>query len=123
MKILVAEDDPDQLSLRCMLLAHSGFETLAAPDPGTAMTLALDHNPECAVIDLNMPTDERGLELVRELKKLHPGMHVIMLTGRDARQVTQAPENALVDDVFIKGSPSGALIQKLRTVAAAVASR
>jgi DNA-binding response OmpR family regulator len=120
MKILVAEDDPDQLSLRCMLLAHSGFETLAAPDPGTAMTLALDHKPECAVIDLNMPTDEGGLQLVRELKKLDPGMHVIMLTGRNAREMTNAPENALVDDVFTKGSPSAALIQKLRTVAAAV---
>jgi DNA-binding response OmpR family regulator len=120
MKILVAEDDPDQLSLRCMLLAHSGFETLAAGDAGTAVALALAHKPECAVVDLHLPTDERGLQLILELKKLDPAMHVIVLTGRDPRRLAQASDSKLVDDVILKGSASGALIQKLRRLAAAL---
>lgn len=118
MKILVAEDDPEQLSVRCMLLGQSGFETLAAKDVSTAFDLALAHRPQCAVIDLQLPTDERGWQLVIDLKKLDPAMHVIMLTGRDARRLTQASESRLVDDVIVKGSASGALIQKLRTLAA-----
>jgi DNA-binding response OmpR family regulator len=123
MKILVAEDDPDQLSLRCMLLAHGGFETLAAEDAATAVALALAHKPECALVDLQLPTEERGLQLVKELKRLDPSMHVIMLTGRDARRFAQASEDRLVDDVITKGSASGVLIQKLRTLAATVAAR
>lgn len=123
MKILVAEDDPDQLSLRCMLLAHSGFETLAAADAGTAVELASAHKPQCAVVDLQLPTAERGWQLVTELKRLDPSMHVIMLTGRDPRRLADASESRLVDDVITKGSASGALIQKLRTVAAALPSR
>lgn len=119
MKILIAEDDPDQLSLRCMLLTHSGFETLAAGDAGTAMGLALAHRPECAVVDLNLPTAERGLWLIWELKKLDPGMRIIVLTGRDRRRLMEACERGLVEEVITKGSASRALIQKLREFAVA----
>lgn len=117
MKVLVADDDQDQLSLRCMLLARSGFETLSAADAATATKLAAAQKPQCAVVDLRLPTSERGLQLIRDLKTLDPGMHVFVLTGSDERGVAQAPERGLIDAVLTKGSGSAILIQKLRTVA------
>jgi CheY-like chemotaxis protein len=68
MKVLVADDDPDQLSLRSMLLERSGFQTMGAADPVSAAELAASQKPECAVIDLRLPTEERGLWLISELK-------------------------------------------------------
>jgi DNA-binding response OmpR family regulator len=118
MKVLIADDDQDQLSLRCMLLARSGFETLAAADAATAIKLAETHKPQCAVVDLRLPTHERGLQLIHELKALDRGMHVFVLTGADGRRLAQAPERILIDAVLTKGSASAELIQKLRMVEA-----
>jgi DNA-binding NtrC family response regulator len=118
MKVLVADDDHDQLSVRCLLLARSGFETLPAADAATAIQLAAAHKPQCAVVDLRLPTPERGLQLIHDLKKLDPGMHVFVLTGGGGRRLAEGPERTLIDAVLTKGSASAVLIQKLRTVAA-----
>jgi DNA-binding response OmpR family regulator len=116
MKILVVEDDADQLSLRCMLLERSGFEAIGAADVESALGLARVHQPKCALVDLRVPTEEVGLGLVRELKRLNPGMHVLLLTGRDARRLINAPENQLISGIVTKGSSSAALIEKLRAL-------
>ena len=64
MRVLLADDDPDQLSLRCMLLERSGFEAMGAGDYVSAVELAAIQKPECAVVDLRLPTEELGLRLV-----------------------------------------------------------
>jgi DNA-binding NtrC family response regulator len=103
MKVLVADDDRDQLSVRCMLLARSGFETLPAADAATAIELAAAHKPRCAVVDLRLPTEERGLRLILDLKTLDPSMHVFVLTGGDGRRLARASERTLIDAVLAKG--------------------
>lgn len=120
MKVLVADDDVDQLLLRCMLLARTGFETIAAVDAAIAVELAAEHKPACAVVDLRLPTPERGLELIHDLKALDPGMHIFVLTGGDAGRLAQSPEGKLIEGVVTKGSASALLVQKLKTVAARV---
>jgi two-component system, response regulator RegA len=119
MKILVAEDDADQLSLRCMVLAQSGFESIGAADAGSAAALAATHRPECAVVDLRLPTEEIGLGLIRDLKRLDPAMHVLVLTGGDACRLANIPENQLIDGIVTKGSSSSVLIRLLNALAAA----
>lgn len=118
MKVLIAEDDQDQLALRCMLLSRSGFEILAAADAPHAMELAAANKPECAIVDLGLPTEELGLQLLRDLKKIDPAMHLVVLTGGNAQRLTATPENRLIDRVFTKGSPSGALIRVLNELTA-----
>ncbi|MBV9759205.1 MAG: response regulator [Acidobacteriaceae bacterium] len=117
MKVLVADDDRDQLSLRCMLLGRSGFETLPAGTAAFALDLAAAHRPSCAVLDLRFPTRERGLQLIRDLKALDPALRIVVLTGADAHRLAQAPEKTLIDAIITKGSPSSALIEKLRAFA------
>jgi two-component system response regulator RegA len=113
MKILVAEDDADQLSLRCKLLTRCGFETLAAIDASSAMALAAAHKPDCAVVDLRLPTEALGLRLIRELKSLDTAIQVIVLTGGDALRLRAMPESQLIAEVVTKGSSSAALVQTL----------
>lgn len=121
MKILLADDDEDQLSLRGMLLRRSGFETIEAADLPSAIRLASAEKPECAVVDLRFPTDEIGFELVRELKKLDSSMRVFILTGGDPTRWSKRCEKDLIDEVVVKGSSSAHLIQRLK--AAQTASR
>jgi len=118
MKILVAEDDRDQLFVRSLLLRENGFEPIEAVDLDSALLRAAEHRPRCALIDLRLPTEEAGLRLIRELKALDSKMYVVVLTGSDANRLAQRSEKDLIDDLVVKGSPSKQLIQKLKRLAA-----
>ncbi len=121
MKVLLADDDRDQLTVRSMLLARSGFETLEATDRNAAVEIAAAEKPQCAVIDLRFPTEEIGLRLIRELKGIDSNMHVFVLTGGDPERFARRPERKLVDQVIIKGSAASRLLQELRSLAASEA--
>lgn len=114
MKVLVAEDDPDQLELRSLLLSESGFETIPARDSAAALRAAAEQRPGCAVVDLRLPAEEHGLCLIRALKTLDAAIRIILLTGADASRLKYLPESALVDEVIVKGSSSGRLVETIR---------
>jgi DNA-binding response OmpR family regulator len=117
MRILLADDDRDQLTVRSMLLERNGFETLEAMDRNSAVEIAAAQKPECAVIDLRFPTEEIGLRLIRELKSIDSNMHLFVLTGGDPEKFARRPERKLVDHVVVKGSSFSNLLQRLRTLA------
>lgn len=123
MKVLIADDDEDQLFVRSMLLREHGFEPIEAADIASAVQNAARHKPECAVVDLRLPTEELGLQLIRELKRLDSTIHVFVLTGACAERFSKHSEKDLVDEIVVKGSPSGDLIQKLKALRATKASR
>ena len=117
MKVLLAEDDLDQLAVRCMLLERSGFAALGASDDVSALSLAKIEKPECAVVDLRLPTEERGLRLICALKEIDPLIRIIVLTGSNAEHVVQRPEAKLVDEIVVKGASSARLVEKLKLLA------
>ncbi len=122
MKVLLVDDDSDQLLLRGMLLRQSGFETAEATDVESAMEMARAYKPEMAVLDLRLPTEELGLSLIRQLKTLNPAMKLFVLTGADPHRFFRHAERQLVEDVLVKGS-SAQLTEKLRAVAAPAQGR
>ncbi len=118
MRILVVEDDKDQLLLRSMLLERSGFNTMAAPDCGSALQLAALHKPHCAIIDLRLPTEDDGLRLIRNLKNLDTKIQLIVLTGGSTQRLGRLPEASLVDAILQKPFSTALLIERLHLVAA-----
>lgn len=111
MKVLVAEDDLDQLTLRCLILEQNGFKTLQAQDAATALKLTRLEKPECAVVDLRFPTEESGLKLLRDLKALDQAMRLVLLTGLPSKSITARAKDA--DEILEKSSGSAALVSKL----------
>ncbi len=116
-KVLIVDDDPEQLSIRKMLLEERGFTVVDASDASGARRLASEHRPACVLMDLNLPTAVEGLALIRDLKALDSNMHVLVLTGSDPRSLRKHPEASLVDEVFRKPTSSAALIRKLKAYA------
>jgi len=114
MKVLIAEDDPDQLAVREMLLRQSGFEPVPAFDCKSALSAMKAGRPACAIVDLNFPTEDAGLRLIRELKQIDLGLHIFVLTGHSTERLNRLPERSLIDEVIAKGSPASKLIQKLK---------
>jgi len=118
LKVLIADDDRDQLDLRSLLLRKNGFETFPASEVESALRKAKVHKPDCAVIDLRFPTEASGLELIRNLKALDSRMHVFVLTGSDARSIARCQERKLIDEILVKGSSSRYLVERLNAIAA-----
>ncbi len=116
MKVLVADDDLDQLALRCLLLERSGFETVRASDPGAALAMAKAEKPECAVVDVYFPNQESGLRLMRDLKVLNSAIHLFALTGVKSGCLATRSESRLIDEVLEKGSGSANLVRKLKAL-------
>ena len=119
MKVLVVEDDADQLAVRCLLLARNGFEAIEAADPASARDAARREELACAVLDLRLPDERTGVQLVCELKGINPQLRIILFTGTSAARLASYPELRLVDEVVQKSSGFSSLIEKLKGTSAA----
>ena len=65
--VLVADDDPDILTLVAFRLEQAGYEVLTAPDGEEAIRLALDRRPDLVVLDVRMPK-LNGFEVTARLR-------------------------------------------------------
>jgi DNA-binding response OmpR family regulator len=81
--VLVADDDPDILTLVSFRLERSGYAVIQAHDGEEAVRLAVEHQPDLAVLDVMMPKLD-GYEATRRLRGHGPtsALPVILLTAR-----------------------------------------
>ncbi len=86
--ILLVEDEPDVRRMAATMLGRIGFAVIEAPDGMTAVE-ALRERPEgvvCAICDLTMPHMD-GWETLTALRKVIPGLPVVLASGYDQSQV------------------------------------
>jgi DNA-binding response OmpR family regulator len=81
--VLVADDDPDILSLVALRLQKSGYDVLTAGDGEQALATALERGPDLALLDVMMPKLD-GYEVTQRLRASDATRHmpVILLTAR-----------------------------------------
>jgi DNA-binding response OmpR family regulator len=81
--VLVADDDPDILSLVKLRLERSGYDVLSAGDGEQALETARAQTPDLALLDVMMPKLD-GYEVTARLRKEEATRHlpVILLTAR-----------------------------------------
>ncbi|MGD0094093.1 MAG: response regulator [Planctomycetota bacterium] len=80
-KILVVDDDPDIVEQLTLLLKKEGYAIVAAGSMEEAEQALLTVKPDLAIVDLMMEHKDSGFVLCHEIKKLYPGLPVIVLTG------------------------------------------
>ncbi len=78
--LLLVDDDLTFCEVLGQALEKRGFTVFTAKDLEEALTLAEEHDPEYAVIDLRIG-QESGLVLVERLKALDENTRIVMLTG------------------------------------------
>jgi DNA-binding NtrC family response regulator len=76
----VADDDPVARDLLVEVLAAEGYQVRGAAGGRECTELARAGPVDLALVDLRMP-DVDGLEVLRELRALHPGAPVLILTA------------------------------------------
>jgi len=116
LRVLIADDDEDQLIVRSLLLECAGFSVTRASDVSSALSAAETTEPECAVVDLRLPAEADGLRLIRELKGRNEKLELFVLTGADPNSLLARPEVHFVREVLLKPVPSGRLIECLKQV-------
>jgi CheY-like chemotaxis protein len=84
-RILVVEDDMDNLELVCFLLEQAGFEILQARDGRKGLDLAFSQHPDMVLMDLSIPEID-GWKVARQLKDTPETQNILIvaLTGHTA---------------------------------------
>jgi DNA-binding NarL/FixJ family response regulator len=118
-RVLLADDDGAFLeSLRPLIEHQPELTVVATAENGLdAIELADALLPDAVVIDLHMPLVD-GVTAVARLRKDHPNLCLVALTGDPDRQLHKAVMEAGADTVLLKGDLVGALVERLAAVKA-----
>jgi CheY-like chemotaxis protein len=86
--ILVIDDEPSMLHLLRMLLEADGFMVFEAMTGPIGLGLIPVASPKAVVLDVMMPGMD-GVEVCERIVAEHPGLPVVILTGRDDRELEE----------------------------------
>ena len=83
-KILIVDDHPIMRQGLAMLINHQADFTVCgeAEDAHTALDVIAATNPDLAIVDLSLKT-RSGFELIKDIKVLHPGLAMLVLSMHD----------------------------------------
>ena len=92
--VLIVDDDPFFRSLFKVLLAQTGLPVgtiLEAEESRTAMTLSREHRVDVVFCDRNLTRyfSAQGIEVLTELRKVHPDLPIYMVSGDNTEEVVE----------------------------------
>ncbi len=119
-RVLVVEDDPAVRSLAVLLLEQAGYRVTAVPEgqAGLERFRAAPNDFDVVLLDLTMPGLD-GLEVLAELRRLRPGVPVVLMTGYSTSDLARKPgapaASALLQKPFTSQGLLAALQEALRS--------
>ncbi|UCD17308.1 MAG: response regulator [Candidatus Zixiibacteriota bacterium] len=90
-RILMVDDEDEFLEASSQALERRCFEVHIARDGGSALMMIERQDFEAVVLDVKMPGID-GIEVFHQIKKIHPNLPVIILTGHGS--ISQAFETS-----------------------------
>ena len=79
-RAIVVDDSPTQAMDLRQRLVRGGFHVTVAPSPSEALKIVERQTPDVLLTDLVMQEMD-GLELVRRVRRKHPGLPIILMTA------------------------------------------
>ncbi|MGD8543292.1 MAG: response regulator [Desulfobacteraceae bacterium] len=111
-KILLVDDEERFLSTTRKVLQRKGFEVLTAASGAEALA-TLELNPvDVAILDVKMPGMD-GIAALKEIKRRHPLVEVIMLTGHGTFESAVEGMKSGATDYLTKPSEIDELLEKV----------
>jgi len=116
-RVLLADDDGSFLDSLRPLIEHQPELTVVgtAANGLAAIELADELAPDAVVIDLHMPLVD-GVTAVARLRRDHPSLCLIALTGDPDRELHRAVAEAGADAVLEKADLVDTLVERLSAV-------
>jgi len=115
-RVLIADDDPAFLrSLERLIDGQPELSVAAVAGDGlAAIDLAERLVPDAVVLDLHMPLLD-GVTAAARLRRDHPSLCLIALTGDSAPELHSAVREAGADEVLLKSELIEVLLDRLTT--------
>ena len=80
-RVLMVDDEAQQVELRASILRMAGFSVLSAPGPMQALSLVTTvARIDIAIVDYDMPTMNGGV-LAQHLKAKFPKLNIVLYSG------------------------------------------
>ena len=116
-RVLIADDDQPFLESLQKLIDRQPELTVigAAADGLEAIELADQLDPDAVVLDLHMPLLD-GVSAAARLRRNHPSVCLIALTGDEEPALHRAVRDAGADEVLLKTQLVEGLIERLSTL-------
>ncbi len=104
----VIEDDSGVADALVLMLREFGHEARSYPDAETFLAVPPPGPEDTVVIDLSLP-GMSGADLIRELRRLSPGVRIVIVTGQPQAQLDKQIEGLGVTHLIRKPVESDAL--------------
>jgi adenylate cyclase len=116
-RILIADDNPDNLDIFRTRLAAHGYEVLTATDGQEALAVALEMRPDLILLDIMMPKID-GTDVCRRLKadSSLSFMPIVMITAKTATEDIITALEAGADEYLTKPVDHGALVARVKSM-------
>ncbi len=115
---IVIVDDHELMrdALKGMIDREDDLEVCGeAANEAAAISIINRHGPDLAVIDLSLE-DGSGLDLIKQLKTIHPRLRMIVLSMHDEKMYAKRAMNAGAMGFVNKKDPAGTIIEAIRLV-------
>lgn len=106
--IVILDDEPRMVEMIQMMLRKEGYETHGFTATGPALELLKYQPVDVLISDLKMP-DMSGMAVLREAKRLQPGIEVIMITAFATVETAVEAMKQGARDYITKPFPASAL--------------
>ena len=119
-RILIVEDDPDNLSLLELFFETSGFSDVhATSDARNVDSLVAEIDPALILLDLHMPHMD-GIEVMRRIQEAVPGHEIpmIILSGDLSPENVEAGKEGGATDFLDKPYEMSSLLTKVENALA-----
>lgn len=110
--VLLVDDEEELVNALAERLQIRGFNAEIALNGEQALQTVQDRPPDVMVLDLRMPGID-GLEVLRRIKKTHPRIQVVVLTGHGSEKDREIALRLGAFDYLQKPVDIGDLVQTL----------
>ncbi len=116
-RILIADDNPDNLDIFRTRLAVHGYEILTATNGEEALAIAREKRPDLILLDVMMPKMD-GTDVCRRLKAdgSLPFMPIVMITAKTSTQDVVTALDAGADEYLTKPVDHSALVARVKSM-------
>jgi DNA-binding NtrC family response regulator len=98
------------------------YRLLEAESVDVAIRQVQEEKPQVVLLDVLMPKTD-GIEILRQIKRIHPGCEVIMLTGVNSQQLAAKAMDFGAFDFIAKPFDIVELRQKVKNALEKIAQR
>lgn len=116
-RIVIADDHALlRAGLMALLNAEDGMVVVGeADDENSAVSLAVEKHPDVMLMDISMP-DSGGIDATRRIRKLAPGVRILILTVHEDKGLMQEAIRAGAAGYILKRAIKSELINAIHAV-------